>query len=856
MDIHLISSATTSRTISSFVKSHNHYATLLPSKEHSVRPCSLNSGSLGFTCQVLDEMPLSDTFAWNQLIHAHLTDKEPLPALSVYIHMLLRGALPDRRTLPRVLKASRLSTNLSLGKQIHGQALKLGFSSDQYVISSLIDMYGHLHSTESAKWLFDHSPPGNSVSGTVLARLYLLQNKPHLAVSTFYQMLNFGSQIDPPALATAIAACGMLKSLQHGRYVHGIAMKFGLDSDLLVSNSLLQMYIHCDCIEDARKTFDQMPLKDVISWTEIIGGYASIGGFNEALKLFRQMTVAGIKPDSLSICSILPACARPAAHKHGKEVHAYLLRNGMNLNVAVQNAVMDMYVKSGFLECASQIFVGMKERDVISWTVMMLGFSLHGQGEVGVELFRKLEKDPTIEIDQFTYAAVLHCCTSACMVEEGKLYFDCIKEPNVTHYALMVALLARASLFDNAIGFIEEHQIGGSGEAWRAVLDGCQIHQQVKTAKQVIEQLCELEPFNAENYVLLSNWYAASRKWEMVDKLKQKIKDTGLKTKKAYSWIESRNKVHTFATEDVSHPKSERIYREMQRLMKQMEVETLKVASLFSLHELEEERESSNHSEMLALCFGLISMPTGTTIRVVKNHGVCKSCHHSAKIISKLVEREIIIKDSNCFHHFKDGICSCRDFWLALTELRGLAHEYTHVYQILGPQKILGQTGGARISFEIKCMLIKIMFGWRSGGSKPSNAMSIVELSVHMDCQGCEKRIRRAISKMQGVDSLEIDMDKQKVTVTGYVEQRKVLKVVRRTGRKAEFWPFPYDSEYYPYAAQYLDESTYTTSYNYYRHGFNENVHGYFPDQAYETVSDNTVHLFSEDNVHAYCTIM
>ncbi|XP_062165743.1 heavy metal-associated isoprenylated plant protein 45 isoform X2 [Alnus glutinosa] len=148
------------------------------------------------------------------------------------------------------------------------------------------------------------------------------------------------------------------------------------------------------------------------------------------------------------------------------------------------------------------------------------------------------------------------------------------------------------------------------------------------------------------------------------------------------------------------------------------------------------------------------------------------------------------------------------------------------------------------------------MFGWRGRGSELCNAMSIVELLVHMDCEGCEKRIRRAISKIDGVDSLEIDMDKQKVTVTGYIEQRKVLKVVRRTGRKAEFWPFPYDSEYYPYASTYLDESNQSSSYNYYRHGFNENVHGYFPDQAYSTVSDQTVHLFSDDNVNAYCTIM
>ncbi|KAF7801410.1 heavy metal-associated isoprenylated plant protein 45 [Senna tora] len=148
------------------------------------------------------------------------------------------------------------------------------------------------------------------------------------------------------------------------------------------------------------------------------------------------------------------------------------------------------------------------------------------------------------------------------------------------------------------------------------------------------------------------------------------------------------------------------------------------------------------------------------------------------------------------------------------------------------------------------------MFGWSYGKTTLPNALSTVELKVHMDCEGCEKRIRRAISKIEGVDSLEIEMDKQKVTVIGYVDKRKVLKVVRRTGRKAEYWPFPYDSEYYPYASEYLDESTFTSSYNYYMHGHNESVHGYFPDQAYSTIQDETVFLFSDDNVHAYCTIM
>ncbi|KAL5707572.1 hypothetical protein ACHQM5_018461 [Ranunculus cassubicifolius] len=143
--------------------------------------------------------------------------------------------------------------------------------------------------------------------------------------------------------------------------------------------------------------------------------------------------------------------------------------------------------------------------------------------------------------------------------------------------------------------------------------------------------------------------------------------------------------------------------------------------------------------------------------------------------------------------------------------------------------------------------------------TRRSNAISTVELLVHMDCDGCKRRIRKAVSKLDGVDTVHIDMDNQKVTVTGYVDQRKVLKVVRRTGRKAEFWPCPYDSVYHPYAAQYLEESTYSSSYNYYRHGYNNEstFHGYFPNPAHSIIiDDHTAELFNDDNVHAFCTIM
>lgn len=579
--------------------------------------------------------------------------------------MLLRGVHPDRHTFPRILAASRLSRHLFLGKQLHGQALKLGFSSDQYVVSALLEIYGRLDSVDTARWLLDKSPSRNSVSWTLLAKLYIKQDQPSSAIHLFYQMVDLGAEIDSVALATAIGACASLKSLKQGRKVHQVARKCGLEFDVLVSNSLLKMYIDCGSILDARVTFDRMPSKDIISWTAIIHAYVKKGGFNEGHKLFRQMVKDGLKPDQLSISSILPACARVSANKQGKEIHGYLLRNGMELNAAVFNAVIDMYAKSGYINSASKMFRQLRYKDVVSWTVMIMGYSLHGQGDLGVDLFREMEKDSSILIDQVTYGAVLHACSTARLVEDGKFYFNCIKTPEVTHLALMVALLVHSGLFDEAMVFIKKEKVERNAEVLRALLEGCRIHQKKNLGKKVIEQLCELEPLNPDNYVLLSNWYADNAKWDMVNKLYGTIIDLGLKPKKAYSWIELRNKIHVFGTGDVSHPRSERIYWELQCLMKKIEDEGYRPSADYSLHDVDEEREciQVGHSEMLALSFGLISTQTGTTIRVTKNLRVCRSCHDCAKIISKIVHQEIILKDPNRFHHFQDGFCSCGDYW-------------------------------------------------------------------------------------------------------------------------------------------------------------------------------------------------
>ncbi|XP_024964719.1 pentatricopeptide repeat-containing protein At3g12770-like [Cynara cardunculus var. scolymus] len=593
------------------------------------------------TQQVSDEMPLStDSLAWNTVIQTHLGNLDYSKAVTTYHRMLSRGVRPDRHTLPRILSVSRLSGSLSLGKQLHGHAVKLGVSNDVYVTGALIQLYGHLDGNGAAKWVLDNSERKmSSVSWTLLAKLYIMQNKPALAIDLFNEMVESGAEIDPVSLTTAISACVLLKSLKVGRNIHQTARKHGLELDLL------------------------MPSRDAISWTSAIQGYVKNGLINEGLKLFRKMiTDAKIKPDAVAISSILPACARMAAHKNGREIHGYLVRNTVPMNLKVENALIDMYAKSGCLEYASMIFLRMKSKDVVSWTVMILGYSLHGQGHLGVELFQKI---PTIDIDEISYVTALFACCTACMVEEGMHYFNYIKSPKLVHCTLMVTLLARAGKFDEARAFVEERSIAKHAEVVRALIDGCRIHRNLSTGKRLIEQLCDLEPLNADNYVMMSNWYAQSGKQDMVDAWRETIRDMNLTPKIAYSWIEFRNKVHVFRTGDVSHPRSEGIYWELEFLMKNLEGKGFHWNPDFSFHDIDEERECVpiGHSELLAISFGLISIRSGTTVRVTKNLRVCHSCHEAAKYISKVVSREIILKDPNCFHHFKNGICSCQDLY-------------------------------------------------------------------------------------------------------------------------------------------------------------------------------------------------
>jgi pentatricopeptide repeat protein len=329
-----------------------------------------------------------------------------------------------------------------------------------------------------------------------------------------------------------------------------------------------------------------------------------------------------------------------------------------------------MYSKCGSIEDAFQTFDVMSERNVISWNAMIAGCAQHGCGKEALKLFAQMPQ-AGIEPDHISFVSALSACSHSGLVDEGLQLFDsmcrdyCIA-PREVHYACMIDLLGRAGRLDEARDFMKTIPFAPDAYVWGALLGACRLYGNIDLGKHAAECLFQLEPHNAAKYVLLSNIYAAAGRWDDVAKVRKIMKDRGVQKQPGCSWIEVKNKVHTFMVEDKSHPQTEEIYSTLEELARQMEAAGYVPDTNFVLHDVEmEQKEHSlyHHSEKLAIAFGLISTLPGLPVRIIKNLRVCGDCHTATKFISKIVEREIIIRDANRFHHFKDGLCSCGDYW-------------------------------------------------------------------------------------------------------------------------------------------------------------------------------------------------
>eukprot|EP01018_Ginkgo_biloba_P011210 Gb_02065 [translate_table: standard] len=588
-------------------------------------------GSLVNARRVFDQMPRRDVCSWTVVIAANSCDGFAEEALILFHQMQRTGIQPNRFTFASVLPACANLAALDKGMEIHEEIIRSGFQSDTFVESALVDMYAKCGSIKKARHLFEKMRERDVVSWTAMIAGYV-QNEQIDEAQKLFEKMPTPNVVSWTAMISGYA--------QNGR------------------------------VDEALKLFQNMPKPNIASWNAMIAGYAQNGHCEKALKFFQQMQLAGLKPDSKTFASVLPACANLAALEQGVEIHEEIIRSGFQSHVFVVNALIDMYAKCGSIEKAHELFDKMNQRNAVSWTAIIAGYAMHSRGKEALKLFEQMQHSG-MKPDRVTLVCVLSACCHAGLVDEGREYFDRMSQdynipPAMEHYGCMVDLLGRAGRLDEAQEFINKMPMKPDANVWRSLLGACRIHNNIELGEHVAKNIFEIDPKNAAPYVLLSNIYAVAGRWEGIENVRKMMRDRRVKKTPGCSWIEVNKQVHAFLVGDRSHPQIQKIYAMLERLSWQMKVAGYVPNMRFVLNDVEEEQKKQilcYHSEKLAIAFGLINTSCGTTIRVIKNLRVCGDCHSAIKIISKIVARKIVVRDANRYHHFEDGLCSCGDYW-------------------------------------------------------------------------------------------------------------------------------------------------------------------------------------------------
>ncbi|XP_023519288.1 pentatricopeptide repeat-containing protein At1g74630 [Cucurbita pepo subsp. pepo] len=574
-----------------------------------------------------------DVFMYNTLIRGLSDSDTPSHALLLFVEMRRKSmALPDSFSFAFLLKAAANCRALRNGLQLHRQAIGYGLDTHLFVGTTLISMYAECASLAFARQVFDEMIEPNIVAWNAI-----------------------------------VAACFRCEDVKDAEQVfHRMPIK-----NLTSWNIMLAGYTKAGELRLAREVFMKMPLKDEVSWSSMIVGFAHNGSFNNAFAFFRELRQEGMRPNEVSLTGALSACAQAGAFEFGRILHGFVEKSGFLQIVSVSNALIDTYSKCGNLDMARLIFDNMLERSVVSWTAMITGLAMHGYGEEAIRLFNEMEES-NIKPDGITFISILYACSHAGLVDLGCSYFSRMVniygiEPVIEHYGCIVDLYGRAGKLQQAFDFVSQMPVSPNDIVWRTLLGACGIHGNLELAGQVKRRLFELDPENSGDHVLLSNIYAVAGKWKDVATLRRSMTHQKLKKTPGWSMIEVDRIMYSFVAGEKQNDIAEEAHQKLREIMSRLRIEGGYVPEVGSvLHDIEvEEKEDSvsQHSEKLAVAFGMVRLPRGRSIRVVKNLRICRDCHTVMKLISKVYEVEIVVRDRSRFHSFTHGSCSCRDYW-------------------------------------------------------------------------------------------------------------------------------------------------------------------------------------------------
>ncbi|KAJ4775028.1 Pentatricopeptide repeat-containing protein [Rhynchospora pubera] len=629
--------------------------------------------------KVFDGMPDKDLVSWNAMVSGYVHNCMPEMALQMVRRIGENEWIPDSVTLVSALPACTNLRALQIGTSIHGFSIRHGFDSLVNISAALVDMYAKCGEVSKARLVFDRMPSGNVVSWNSMIDGYRQNGNYEEALELYKMLLREGIEPDEVTFMGALHACGELGNLNEGKQIHKLAVKLGFGSNLLVMNALITIYCKCKGVDLACEVFKTLPYKTLVSWNAMILGYAQNGYPQKAITLFLDLQRdKNVKSNSFTIVSVIPALADLSSLRQAKVTHACCIRHGFDSNIYVLTGLIDLYSKCGSVILARVLFDLTGDKNVATWNAMIDGYGSHGLGKAAIKLFEKMKRGP-LRPNDVTFLSVLSACSHTGLLEEGWKYFHSMEkeyglEPKIGHYGSMVHLLGRVGELHEAWNFIQDMPIEPSIAIYGALLGACKVHKDINLAERVANKIFELRPDNGGYHVLLANIYADASMWDDMARVRKIMDRDGLLKIPGWTFIELRNEIHTFYSGDTTHPQAKQIYSRLDWLIEEIK-KIGYIPDTKSIDDVEEkvnEKLVSSHSEKLAIAFGLISSAPGTTIQIRKNLRVCIDCHNATKFISKLTGREIIVRDMQRFHYFREGSCSCGDYCNFVVDTRQL----------------------------------------------------------------------------------------------------------------------------------------------------------------------------------------
>ncbi|KAL5981399.1 hypothetical protein ACLOJK_015454 [Asimina triloba] len=622
--------------------------------------------------KVFDQMPERDVVSWSTMIGIYSKNRYFTEALDVIKEMRCERINPSEVAAINMFGLFASIARLDMARAMHACIIKNSNSQAMGVPLSgaLIDMYVKCHSIRPARQIFDQLVMRNIISWTAMIAGYIRCGHVEEGIKLFCEMQEEDVIPNEITMLSLVLECGAVGALELGRFLHLFMIKNGFAMPLILLTALVDMYGKCGDVTCARAVFDEMEMRDVTTWTAMISAYTKAQCLDQAFDLFIQMKNEKIKPNEITMVNLLILCAEAGTLDLGKWVHAYIDKQGIQCDIVLATALIDMYTKCGDVDEAHRIFSTAPQRDVCMWNAMLGGLAMHGHGKEALDLFMKMQME-RIKPNDITFIALLHACSHAGLVTEGRQIFTQMADdfglvPKVEHYGCMVDLLGRAGQLNEAYEMIGLMRVKPNIKVWGALLAACKLHRNLSLGELAARELLELEPYNCGYNVLISNIYATANRWTDAADVRRIMKEVGLKKLPGLSTIEVNGSVHKFVMGDDSHPKNKEIHEMVDEMsMKLRKAGYVADTSVVLLNVDQEEKETalSYHSEKLAMAYGLISTTPKTPIRIVKNLRVCDDCHAAMKLLSKIYNRVIIMRDRNRFHRFSEGSCSCRDYW-------------------------------------------------------------------------------------------------------------------------------------------------------------------------------------------------